>query len=430
LRAAAAALAVAVGAGAAVDVVPTDSGASGSGARVGTGIPASAMTTHTGITPTTVTVGNISTQFETLFTGAAVGTEAYADYVDARGGVNGRKIVVTSQNTGFSGTTNAKLTQESVAKDFALVGGFSITATSASQILASDPGMPDVSVTITPATNKLPNLVNPVPVDGGWEEGGLLYFKGLDPAGALKAGAMLADEDVALEAWRGEEATMEHLGYKVAYQNTYAVSSKYNTFVADVIAMKSKGVKMLFIEQNPPLYAAPLIRAMNSQDFHPFVVLGSSTYGESLIPTAGGAKDVDGMYFELQTALFLGQDAKVVPAVTTFLHWVQVAKRGWKPDLFTLYGWLSAELFAEGLKKAGRDPSRGSLLQALGTITEFTGTHLEVPVDPAAKSLSNCYLVGRIENGNWTRVSDPPTTGKTHGYRCTDQYYVPPGAGQ
>ena len=40
-----------------------------------------------------------------LFTGAVVGTEAYAAYVNAQGGVNGRKLVVQSTDDQFAGAT-------------------------------------------------------------------------------------------------------------------------------------------------------------------------------------------------------------------------------------------------------------------------------------------------------------------------------------
>lgn len=430
-------IAVAVGAGGLL-LLPPIAGAAGkhskpvravAAARVGTGIPKSAFSTHTGITANTVSVANIATHFGTLFTGAAVGTEAYADYVNSKGGVNGRKIEVTVENTGYSGTTDAKLTESAISKNFALVGGFSVLATSAGQVLAKSPGMPDVSVTVSPANNRLANLVSPAPLEGGWQEGTLLYLKSQDPKAVTKAAAMVADQPSAVDAWDGEEAAMEHVGYKITYENTFAISAKYSTFVTDVIAMKSKGVKMLFVSQNPPLYAAPLIKALTSQHFHPVVVLGASTYSDTLIPTSGGAKAVDGMYLAQNISLYLGQDQKTIPAVATFLHWVGVADPSWKPDLFTLYGWLSAELFADGLQHAGKDPSRGSLLQALGKISNFSGTYIEAPVDPAAKTVSNCYLIARIKNGKWVRQADPPVNSKTHGYRCTNQYYVPPGTG-
>ena len=55
-------------------------------------IPGAAFSDHTGITATSVSVGNVSTLFDGIFKGAAVGTQAYADYVNSQGGINGRKI--------------------------------------------------------------------------------------------------------------------------------------------------------------------------------------------------------------------------------------------------------------------------------------------------------------------------------------------------
>lgn len=418
-------LALALGVGTTAAVVPGPAGAAGS-VKVATNLPASAMKTHIGVTAHSITVGNVA--WSAIFGGAKVGTEAYFDYVNSKGGVNGRKIQVTAQDTGYSGTKDAALTEAAMKKDFALVGGFSIVQTSAGKLLAKNPGMPDVQVTVTPANNKLPNLVSPVPLQGGWQEGSLLYFKRQDPKGVAKAAAMVADNPSAVDAWEGQEATMKHLGYKIVYETTFPESVTYNDFVSDVEAMKAKGVKMLFIEQNPTLYASSLIKALDNETFHPMVILGASTYSNTLIPKSGGAAATNGMWLEQDAALYVGTDAKAVPAVTTFLHWIKVAtSSATSLTLFDLYGWLSAQLFTQALKNAGKNPSRGSLLKALSKITSFTGTHIETPVNPAAKTVSNCYLIGRIKNGQWVRKTDPPVNGGNHGYRCTNQYYIPPG---
>jgi branched-chain amino acid transport system substrate-binding protein len=423
LHVAAGGLAVLLSASAAV-AIPVGPTGAGAAAKLGSTVPQSAMETHVGVTANSVTVGNIT--WSAIFGGSKVGAEAYFDYVNSTGGVNGRKIEMTAQDTGYSGTKAASLTEAAIKKDFALVGGFSIVMTAAGQILARNPGMPVIQPTITPANTKLPNIISPIPAIGGWQEGSLLYFKSKDPTGITKAAALIAKNPSATDVWKGEKATMEHLGYKIIYETTFPVTATYNDFVSDVVAMKNQGVKMLFIEQNPTMYAAPLIRALNAENFHPMVVLGASTYSDTLIPTSGGAAATTGMYLEQDVVLYLGSDAKTVPAVTTFLHWTKTVTSTKKPTLFTLFGWLSAELFTEGLQKAGKDPSRGSLLKALGEIHTFTGTHLEVPVDPASKTVSNCYLIGRVRDGQWVRQTDPPTDGATHGFRCTSKYYLPP----
>jgi hypothetical protein len=105
-----------------------------------------------------------------------------------------------------------------------------------------------------------------------------------------------------------------------------------------------------------------------------------------------------------------------------------VASPGFSPDLFTAYGWLSANLFVQGLKNAGSNPSRGSLLQALSKVTSFNGDGFNAPSNPAAKVPPHCYLIANVVNGQVVRSADnPPTTGSTGGFRCDGSYIVKPG---
>ena len=196
-------------------------------------------------------------------------------------------------------------------------------------------------------------------------------------------------------------------------------------FTSNVIAMKNAGVKIIFVDSMAETYAAALLKNLQQQNFHPVVVLGAATYTSKLITDAGAAA-VNGSYLNQSTTLYQGQDAASVPAVSTFLHWVNIASPGYKADLFTLYGWLSAQLFAQALQNAGSNPSRGSLLTELGKITSFDGQHLIGPNDPAAKTVGNCYLIGQVVNGDFQRLDDPPTNGSTHGFRCDYSYVTPP----
>jgi hypothetical protein len=182
---------------------------------------------------------------------------------------------------------------------------------------------------------------------------------------------------------------------------------------------------MLFIEQMPANYASAVIKALNQQNFHPTVVLGASTYSSTLVSSSGGASATNGDYLEQNASLYLGEDQASIPAVGTFLKWVNVADPGFKPDLFTLYGWVSAELFSEALQNAGTNPSRGSLLQALSKVTSYSGNNLIAPTNPAQKTNSNCYLLAQIQGGQIQRLDDPPVTNSTHGYRCDYSYYAP-----
>jgi branched-chain amino acid transport system substrate-binding protein len=390
-------------------------------------IPASAFSDHTGVTPNTVTVGNVSTlSLGGLFKGAVVGTQAYADYVNSTGGINGRKILVTSADDGFTGAGNKQATQNAINNDFALVGSFSLEDSYGGTLLAANPGMPDISNVLDTATGALPNVYSSVPLNGGWQEGPLQYFKHKFPTDVTAVGALVASLPSSQTDWLGEKYVMQKVGYHVAYESSYGVTQ--TDFTANVIAMKNAGVKIIFVDSMNETYASALLKNLVQQNFHPVVVLGAATYTPKLASDSGGNAAVDGSYFEMATTLYQGADASQVPAVSTFLHWVNVASPGFTPDLFTLYGWLSAEMFAEALQGAGSDPSRGSLLTQLAKITSFDGNHLIGPNDPAAKTVGSCYIVGEVVNGSFERVDDPPVSGSTHGFRCDYSYVTPPAS--
>ena len=413
---------------AAVVVTACSSTASSSTTTAGGGgssIPSSAFSDHTGVTASTVTVGNVSTlSLGGLFKGAPTGVQAYFDYVNSTGGVDGRKLEVAGADDGFTGSGNKQATQNAITNDFALVGSFSLEESYGGSLLAADPGMPDISNVLDQTTYALPNVYSPSPLRGGWQEGPLQYFKHRFPGDVTATGALVADLPSAEATWSGEKYVMQKVGYKIVYDQTYGATQ--TNFDQNVVAMKNAGVKVLFVDSMAETYASALLKALQAQDFHPVVVLGAATYTDKLIADSGGPSAVDGDFLEQGVSLYLGQDQAAIPAVGTFLHWVGVAAPGFTPDYYTLMGWLSAQIFADALARSGSDPSRGALLTQLGKIDHFDGEHIVGGADVAAKMPGNCYIIGQITSGKWQRLDDPPTDGPSHGYRCDYPYVIPP----
>ena len=78
----------------------------------------SAFSDHTGRDrPRAVQVANVSTLSLGLFKGAQVGTQAYVDYVNSTGGVNGRKLVLNGADDGFTGAGNKQATENALQND-------------------------------------------------------------------------------------------------------------------------------------------------------------------------------------------------------------------------------------------------------------------------------------------------------------------------
>jgi branched-chain amino acid transport system substrate-binding protein len=385
-------------------------------------IPASAFTDHTGVTPTTVTIGNVTTQLAGLFTGAVVGTEAYAAYVNSQGGVHGRTIQVRSADDQFAGAQNKQETQSVVQQDFASVGGLSLEDSFGEPIVAADPGFPDVTASLDPATQKLPNNFSPLPAAQGWPTGPLLFFKQKYPGQIRHTATIIANRPSTELAWGNEKVAMAHLGYDVLYDP--ALPPTQTDFTQQVVAMKNAGVQILFLEQEPQNYASAIFRDLDQQNFHPVIVLGAPSYNPQLIANAGGAGAVNGSYLEQAASLYLGEDAAQIPTITTFNTWVQKVSPGFIPDFFTLAGWLCAALFVDALRNAGTEPSRGSLLQALRHVTAFQSGGLIPVSNPAGKVPLTCYLLGKVSGGTFQRLDDPPVSGATNGFRCDGSYYT------
>ncbi|MDA8359862.1 MAG: ABC transporter substrate-binding protein [Actinomycetota bacterium] len=377
----------------------------------------------TGITADSVTVGNVATisgPVPGLFEGAPIGVKAYFDYVNSQGGVNGRKLEVKSMDDAFTGQQNASETQTAVSSDFAMVGNFSLFDSYGCKILAQNPAVADVSVTLDPGTNALPNDFSAQPLALGLALGSLQYIRKKYPSDR-RVGTIVSTTASAVAQWQGEEAALEHAGFTIAYQQK--VEPLTSDFTTEVIKMRDAGVNVLYLTALDWQVAALITKDMVEQDWHPAVVLsGGPIYADQFIAAAGGASAVDGDWIGQAQALYLGQDASSVPADKLFLQWVKTVTPKWTPDLFTLYGWSSAQLFVQALRAAGKDPTRGSLLAQLHKITSFDASGLLAPTDPANKLPSNCFVMARIEHGQFQRVLPPKS-----GFTCSSTFYYASG---
>jgi ABC-type branched-subunit amino acid transport system substrate-binding protein len=399
-------------------------GATSGSAACGTAQPlrAAQSGSTTGITPDAVRVGNVSIltgPVPGLFKGAPTGARAYFAYVNAHGGVDGRRIQLDSYDDGFSGSQNTAETQTAVGRDFALVGNFSLYDSYGCKVLAQNPAVPDVSMTLDPGTSALPNEFSIQPVVPGMSTGPVQYLKQRYPHD-LKVGAIVANVGTSTTAWAGERAALEHLGYHISYVDL--VNPLQTDFTTDVINMRNKGVNFLWMGSSDWQDEAVLMQNMTQQGWRPPVLFSDGpVYADQFIKAAGGASVADGVWVGQDYPLYLGQDARVVPAVKTFDTWVHKVDPTWIPDLYTLYGWASAQLFVQALRAAGPHPTRGSVLAALHKIDSFSPSGLVATSNPAQKKPPICFVMARIEHGNFVRVS--PAGG---GFDCSGTYFAAP----
>jgi len=408
-----------VAGGAQATVAPA--GAATASSTCGTQVPATPAqdASTTGVTPTSLTVGNVSIisgPVPGLFAGSPIGVKAYFDYINSKGGIAGRKLLVDSKDDAFSSLQNKTETQEAINSDFAMVGSLSLFDGFGCKALASDTAVPDVSVTLDPGANALPNNFSAVPTNLGAGLGPFRYYKKHYP-GDTTIGTIVSDVATAKTQWRGEAAAAQHVGYKIVYVDY--INPLQSDFTTDVINMRNKGVNVVDLSAVDWQEAAIFMQNAAAQNWKPGLVFSDGpVYASQFISHAGGPAITDGIQLGMSQALYLGQDAKSLPADELFLRYVKKVDPSWTPDLYTLLGWASAQLFVQALKSAGPHPTRGAVIEQLKKITSFDASGLLAPSNPAAKKSPNCYLMAGIKHGQFVR--EFPTGS---GFACNATYF-------
>ncbi len=411
-----------VGAGAAVSAGPAGAAPNSSNTCPVTS-PATAAqnAATTGITPKTVTVGNVSIisgPVPGLFEGASIGAKAYFDYINSKGGVNGRTLKVDAKDDAFSGQQNLTETQQAINSDFALVGSFSLFDGYGCKALAANPAVPDVSVTLDPSAGALPNDFSADPTVLGSSLGPWQYYKKHFPKD-MTIGTIVSDTTSAEAQVNGELAAAKSLGYKVAYVDN--INPLQSNFTTDVINMRNKGVNAVDLTGIDWQDAAIFVQNMQTQNWHPGLVFsGGPVYAKQFISHAGGPAATNGIMIGQAFPLYLGEDAAKLPADKLFLKYTKKVNSSWVPDLYTLFGWASAQLFVQALQAAGPHPTRGAVIDQLKKITSFDASGMVSPTNPAGKKPSGCYMMATIKNGKFVRVMPKK------GFDCNTSYYYAP----
>jgi ABC-type branched-subunit amino acid transport system substrate-binding protein len=372
-----------------------------------------------GVTAKTITVGNVSTTgglVPGLFLGAQVGVQAYFDYVNSTGGVDGRTLVVDDRDDQLFCTNNKTETEDLIPSVLAFVGSFSIYDSCGGAIIPST--IANISNSLDPAVTKLPNTFSPQPIQNGWGTGPLLWLKQHYPGAVGHVGALVGDVTTVENSWAGEEYALKQEGFHISVVETYTPGQ--TQFAADVIKMQQEGVQLVLLDQADVGAIAAFVDAMQLQGFHPEVISNSGSAYDGSFITKAGAAAAGTVIVNLHEALYLGQDANSVPEVKLFDHWINVAHAGYTPDIYSVFGWASAMLLVQALQKAGPNPDHASLLAALGTIHTFDAGGLLAPDDPASKTPADCFLVARVVNGSWQRVTP------SSGFTCSGTYIYDP----
>ena len=377
--------------------------------------------TDVGVTATEIDLGNVSTEggpVPGLFTGALDGALAYAAYINSKGGIFGRKLVIKGQDDQLNAAQNKAATDSLLSHVLGFVGSFSLESNAGSPDIQAA-GAPNVSYAIDQQTQSQSTNFSPTPLGSGWPLGPLTYFKNkFGPSVTSKMAVFVEDNPTAITAAAQEQAALTHLGYQTVYGRK--IEATETNFQGDVQSMKSAGVKGIIL-QGEVSTMARMASAMHDASFTiPFADWGAPAYDPGFVTLANGG--AEGAILNQQVAMYAGEDAGTVPEVQLFDSWMKRVDPSQNIDFYSVQSWAAGALITQALIQAGPKLTRKSVLAALSTIHKFDDNGMLAPDDPAGKVSPTCWIGIDVKGGKFVRdPADPPT-----GFRCNDGGYYKP----
>jgi ABC-type branched-subunit amino acid transport system substrate-binding protein len=400
----------------------TGAGSTGAGGTT-TGVPAppggNGGSTDVGVTGTSLSIGviaDLAGPVPGLFQGAVAGTQAYVAKVNSEGGIFGRKLKLDVHDSQMDCGQYQAATSSVVAKDFAEVGSFSLYDGCGVNILKSKPTFSDVHSALQNTAQAYANNFSVAPLERGWRTGSLDYMKKRFGSAFSHVGTIYASVGGGAETWQHCEAAIKHEGGAVVYKRAFGATE--TNFTADIVQMRQNGVQMIYMPATNAATAANVLNAARSQNVTWPIVFGGPAYDKVFLDQAGS--NAEGVFEDQQYALFFNpSDAANIPAVADYQKWMKQSGNGSNMDLFSAYGWSSAQLFVQALKAAGAKATRADLLAQLKKVHSFDAGGLLAPADPAGKHAARCWLFSEVKNGQWTRVDSP-----VKAFRCDGGYFL------
>jgi ABC-type branched-subunit amino acid transport system substrate-binding protein len=390
-----------------------------------------------GITPTTITIGShqpLTGPAAPGYSEIAPASNAYFQYVNANGGIYGRKIVYKYLDDGYNPTTTASVVHQLVLQDsvYAIFNGLGTPTHLAAVSFLNSEKVPDVFVA---SGCECWNAPTTYPETFGWQidyvrEGKILgqyvaqHFKG------MKVGYFYQNDEFGQDGVKGLD--MEIPSSTVVSRQSY-VPTNVN-IGPQVAALKASGAKVIVVFAIPAFLAllklytlklsySPALVASNTGT-DPTTLGGLvSAFAKQSGATLNGSALINGIVTD-GYAPSLGDTTNSWTALWKKVHDQYDAKAPFDGNV--QYGMEVAYTFVQAMFNAGRNPTRASLISAIQA-----GLPQGPILAPYAYSatdhagMTGAYIA-KIENGVFVQqgpvlVTDTTPTGAITTFSGTEQ---------
>ncbi|MBM3672402.1 MAG: ABC transporter substrate-binding protein [Actinobacteria bacterium] len=354
--------------------------------------------TDVGIGDDTIRIAVVADRAETL-----QGLQAWRTYMNRRGGLAGRDIVIDVLDHGGSVEGYASAVASACDEDFALVGGMSVYdgAVEAQGCAA----IPDLPVEVNnPGRGASSNTFAAFPGQPGIVAIGPYQWMIENVSGCCSQFVLVPDAEPLRASTLDLVEALEVAGLSTA--GTTDVSSsddltRYGEIVDEIeangatLAWSGQGASSTTLLRQAAAGRAPDVTAWYCD---------ASCYDPTL--PANGGPDVEGQYVGIQTAPF--SDRADIGALRAYLR--ITARAGGDPSYEGLRAFVAGMLFETATKRVinehgGNGITRVRLFEALAELTDFTAGGIVGPTNVASGTPSSCFVLLQVTGDDFERVS-------------------------
>ncbi len=397
----------------------------------GTAGAAAASSSSPGVTSNTITIGYITSTTgvaSSTFTDGPAGAMARIKEQNAKGGIDGRKLVLVTKDDTSSPSANQTAAQELVQQDnvFGVVD-FSATTFGGAKYL-NQQGVPVTGSAFDgPEWGQQPNsnmfTYSPpsyTPFDGKLYTntffGTFLKSIGVTKLASLAYGISPSATDAAAAT----VASAKAVGIADCYQN-YSVPFGAVDFTADVLAIKSSGcngVQAPLVDSSDVALATAVKQGgVKAKQFY-YTGYSSDISGKS---TAAAAFDQN---YVLAGINFTTPSAPVTAMLNAFKKYDPGYTSSDIPDLGLYGSYIAVDLMIKGLQSAGKNPTRSGFINNLRQVSNYNaGGILPSPVTfkgfgtLAMIPTTGCTYVVQLKSGKFVVANGgAPVCGKRMSY--------------
>ena len=327
------------------------------------------------------------------------------DEINEQGGVNGRKVKLLVEDSGYDPKKAVLAAQKLVNQDkiFAMVGHLGTAQNNAAMPVQFEK-----------------NVINFFPVTAAREmyepfnrlkyAFAATYFDQMrntlprlvKEKNVTKVCTIYQDDEFGLEVLRGAEAGLKTMNMDFVEKTSYKRGA--TDFSSQVARMKAAGCEMVVLG-TIIRETIGTIGESRKTGFSP-VFFGSSAAYTDLIHKLGG-KAMDGLY-----ATMTVQNPYLDDASKNVSFWANKYKTKFNedPTVFSVYGYNLVDTFLRATQKAGPNLTTDSFIKAMDTMTvepDMFGS-AQLVFSPTKRLGSDASRMSQIQEGRWKVVADYP----------------------